>query len=336
MTLNPSPPPAARTVPIAWFAVALLVVAGVAVAATAGYYALRPTSTPGSIALTDDLGRNVTVPYDPSRVVVLSPSIVDTMYRLGLRSHIVGVDCYAPALGGISEDYSPDQVALWGLNSSMCVEIGPTFDFESLLNQTPQLVLASTIVSVESVEQITTTYHIPVVMLQPPTVNGVLVDVSMIGRIFGVESQANALNAQLSTELASAANAVGSLESFPTVLVTYDVDQNGYWTFGPDTFGQSLIELSGAANIAAAANGTFAYPELSGEQVLAADPAYLVYATGYGLTESTYANAPFWHDLTAVNDGNLTGIDSNWITEPDPTMILSGLPALIAAFHPST
>lgn len=339
MSLNPSTPeggPVGSAVPIAWFVVGILVAAGVGVIATAGYLALRPGGGsphgPSTLSLTDDLGRNVTVPTDPARVVVLAPSIMDEMFRLGLRSHVVGVDCYAPSFGGLSADYSPDQVSAWGLSSSMCVEVGPTFDAERLLNLTPQLVLASTIVSVTAVQQITTTFRIPVVMVQPATLGGVLVDDSVLGRIFGVGALAANLNNALTGELANASALPGKVVSYPKVLITYTTDSNGYWSFGPGTFGESLVELAGASSISA--NATLPYPELSGEQVLAANPARIVYGTGFGLELANYTSAPSWGQLSAVKAGNLSGIDSNWITEPDPTMILLGLPALIGIFHP--
>ncbi|MCI4322749.1 MAG: ABC transporter substrate-binding protein [Thermoplasmata archaeon] len=337
VTPPPSPPAPAspgRSVPLTWVVVGILVVAGAAIVGTAAILG-RSSSSPGAVTVTDDLGRTVSSPYDPARVVVLGPSIMDDMYRLGLRNRVVGVDCYTPIGGGLSADYSSDQVALWTLSGSMCVQIGPSFDFESLLNATPQLVLASTIVSQSSVESISTTYHIPVVMLQPPTLSGVLVDLTLLGTIFGVAPAAAALNAQLSTELANASAIQQTLYSFPTVLVTYDTDLNGYWTFGPGTFGESLIELAGGANVNGA-NSTFPYPELSGEQVLVANPQYIIVGTGFGLNVSSYSGAPFWTHLGAVQNGNVTGMDSNWMTEPDPTMILQGLPAMIAILHPTT
>jgi len=319
-------------VSLTWVIVLLLVVGGGAVAVSSVAFSPKSTTPQHSIQLTDDLGRSVTVPLDPARVAVLSPSIMDIVYRLGLRSHVVGVDCYAAADGGLSDDYSSDQVALWNLSSSMCVQVGPEFVPEMLVNLTPQLVLASTIVSVAAVEEITNQLGIPVVMLQPPTLSGVLYDDNLVAEIFGVQGTANALNAQLSTELFNATNVSGSAYVDPTVLVTYSVDSNGYWTFGPGTFGESLIELAGGASISA--NSTTPYPELSSAQVLLADPQLIIYGVGFGLNESTYAGGPDWSDLGAVQSGNVTGINSNWLTEPDPTMILQGIPALLGVLHP--
>jgi iron complex transport system substrate-binding protein len=324
-----------RTVSLTVAIVLALVIAGGAAAATATYLALRPTaSAPGSIHLTDDLGRSVTVPYDPARIAVLGPSIMDIAYRLGLRSHVVGVDCYAPLGGssGLAEDYSPDQIALWNLSPSMCVQVGPTFAPETLVALDPQLVLAATIVSIAAVEEITNELHIPVVMLQPPTLSGILVDDDLVGEIFGVGAAATALNAQLSAGLYNATNLTETVYDLPTVLVTYSVDANGYWTYGPGTFGLSLIEICGGTSISA--NATVPYPELSPAQVLVDDPDWIIYGTGFGLNESAYAGGPQWSDFAAVQDGNITGIDSNWLTEPDPTMILDGIPALQAVFYP--
>ncbi|MGI0070839.1 MAG: ABC transporter substrate-binding protein [Thermoplasmata archaeon] len=339
MSLNgnaPTPPTRPHNVSFAVFAVALLVVAGIAVAATAVVYTLKGPPSGGPISLTDDLGRSVTVPRDPSRVAVLSPSIMDSMYRLGLRSHVVGVDCYAASFGGLTADYSSDQISLWNLSQPMCIQIAPTLNVEALLNDSVQLVLASTIVSVADVEEIGVTYGIPVVMLQPPTLSGVEIDVSLIGEIFGVQSAATQLNNELAVRLASAAaiqaNLTNTGATFPTVLVTYDTDDNGYWTYGPGTFGESLIELASATSIAA--NSTEPYPELSGETVLVADPTYLVYGTGFGLNLTSYQSAPFWSQLSATHDGNAVGVDSNYLTESDPTMILEGIPALLHLFHP--
>jgi iron complex transport system substrate-binding protein len=339
MPLNSTPSVAAprpRSVSFTLFAVALLVVAGTAVAATAIVYAVQSAGPSGPLTVTDDLGRVVSVPYDPGRVIVLSPSIMDSMYRLGLRSHVVGVDCYAPSFGGITADYSADQIALWNLSQSLCVQIAPTLNVEAILNDSPDLVLASTIVSVADVEEISTTYHIPVVMLQPATLGGIEVDASLLGTIFGVSNEATAMNNELQVQLADA-TAVGtnlseSGASFPTVLVTYSTDQNGYWTFGPGTFGESLIELASATSISA--NATMPYPELPGETVYVSNPTFLVYGTGFGLNESSYSSAPYWSQLSATQDGKAVGIDSNYLTEPDPTMIFEGLPQLLTLFHP--
>ena len=347
MSLNPSPPASSlrRAVPVALLAVLLLVVAGAAVAVTAAYFELRPAPTPaGSIALTDDLGRSVAVPHDPARVVVIGASIVDSMVLLGLGEKIVGVDCGIPSAGGISQDYNSTQISQWGLASVACVESYPSFDVPDVLNASPDLVLSSTLVSVATLEQMSTTYGIPVVVLQPSSLGGILVDVALLGEIFGVASAAQSLEDQLQQVLGTVGSAVANLtsslsfSSLPTVLLTYDASPAsgpfpGYYTYGPGTFGESLLEFVGATSISA--NSTLPYPELSGPQVLYADPSIILYGTGFGLTlANTYEVAPDWSSLPAVSSGSAYSVDSNFLTEPDPTMILEGVPLLLHILHP--
>jgi len=337
-TPTPAPDLPRGTVPLTWVVVGVIVAAGVLVVGAAVYFEGRTSCPSGSDTVTDDLGRQVCVPANPQRAVVLGPSIMDSMFRLGLRDRVVGVDCYAADLGGLSSDYSSDQVALWNLSSSMCVQTGPTFDVEQLLALSPQVVLAATIVSVAAVEEISQTYHIPVVMLQPATLEGIIADEELLGEVFDVPSAAAALVTTLEATFGRAAEFQSGLlangTAFPTVLITYSTDSNGYWTFGPGTFGNSLISLASGMSISA--NASTFYPELSGEQVLAANPEYLVYGTGFGLNESSYSGAPFWSQLSATQDGRAVGMDSNYFTEPDPTMVLIGLPQLTAILHPDS
>ena len=341
---NPSPRPSRRTVPVALFAVGLLIVAGGGIAATAAYFELRPATSPsGSLSITDDLGRTVSVPPNPSRVVVLAPSIVDSMVRLGLDGRIVGVDCGTPVDGGLSQDYNASQIAAWNLSSNLCVETSPSVNIDEVLNATPQLVLASTIISVSDVEEMSVTFHIPVLLLQPSTLGGILVDVTLLGQIFDASPAATHLVSQLQTVLGAAEAVVTNVSNsgtpLPTLLLTYYADpagspNPGYWTYGPGTFGESLIEFVGAVSISA--NSSIPYFELTGPQVLNAQPWGILYGTGFGVTLSTYQQGPDWSSLTAVQDQRAWEIDSNLLTEPDPTMILAGLPILLGLLHPGS
>lgn len=319
-------------VPLAWLlAIALVASAALAIFAVA---TLTPSgSGSGPLTVVDDLGRTVHLQPDPARVVVLGPNIMDIMFRLGLSSHVVGVDCYnGTTLGALESDYTPSQIALWGLSASMCVEASP-FLATTLVNLTPDVVLASTIVSLAPLEQTTDLLGIPVIVLQPATLSGILLDDLVVGEIFSEGSAVASLNAALGSELYNATSATASAASLPTALVTYYVDASGYSTFGPSSFGQSLVEFAGAIGVGA--NASTPYPVISAAQVLAAQPQWIVYATGFGLGLSTYEAGPDWSSFTAVQHGNVTGIDSTLLTEPDPTMILVGLPALLADFHPT-
>ena len=61
------------------------------VAVLIGLYLLVCAPVLASRELNDELGRHVTLPDDPHRVVCLSPSLTETVYALGLGAVVVGV-----------------------------------------------------------------------------------------------------------------------------------------------------------------------------------------------------------------------------------------------------
>lgn len=335
------PAPAPRTAPPVALVVAVAVlVAGVSIGGTALYFESRPAAA-GHATVTDDLGRSVSVPAHPTRVVVLGPSVMDTMYRLGLRSDVVGVDCSNASLGGLEGDYSPAQVSLWTLTSSMCVLAYPQVSTADLLDLDPQVVLASTILSIPGLEQWSSTYGVPVVFYGPSTLGSVVYDVQMTVAIFGSTSTASHLIDQLQSTLGESASFLANLTANGTplrsVLMTFypipaGSPNPGYYTFGPGSFGQSLIELAGGVNIAG--NAPSASPELSGSQVLFDDPAVVIYGTGFGINLTQYEAGPDWSSIPAVQNSNVTGIDVTIMTEVGPSMVLS-LPMFVHTLYPT-
>ena len=346
MSLNSSPgvpsPAPRHAVPLSLVIAVAVVVAGVSVGGTAVYFELRPTSTAHSaVTVTDDLGRSVTLPANPARAVVLGPSVMDTMYRLGLRSHVVGIDCSNVSLGGLEGDYAPAQVTLWDLTPSMCVLAYPHVSSADMLDFSPQVVLAATIVEVSGLEEWSSTYGIPVVFYGPSTLGSVVYDVEMTATIFGAGASSAHLVTQLQTVLSQSSSFLTNLTNNGTalrsVLMTFypiaaGEPDAGYYTFGPGSFGQSLIELAGGVNIAG--NAPTSSPELSGSQVLFDNPSVVIYGTGFGINLTAYQAGPDWSSIPAVQNGNVTGIDVTVMTEVGPTMVLS-VPMFIQILYPN-
>lgn len=351
MSLNPGPStpeqPMRRVVPVTLLIIAIVISAGVAVAATAVYFELAPAKsavTGPSTTVVDDLGRTVVVPLNPTRIVVLAPSVMDIVYRLGLRDRVVGVGCDAGIPGGLLNEYSPNQSALWGITAALCISDYPTLSIDELLNASPQVVLASTITSAADVEEISVTYHIPVVLLAPTTVQGIVSDVQLVGSIFpSVSTTTNALVAELNLVLLNASNFDTNLSyngvPLPTVLLTYYYDSGGYYTYGPNSFGQSLIDTLGAVNVVG--TSPLVYLELNGSATLNDSPQVILYGTSWNdpwLVEnetpaqwaSPTTGAPYWTQL----NGSKVALDITLVSEADPTMILA-VPLLLHCVHPT-
>lgn len=340
-------PPASAGVPKALLVVALLVAAGAGSVASAVYFELRvagtpgPSPGPGSVTVADDLGRLVTAPLNASRVVVLAPSVMDIVYRLGLRDRVVGIGCTTSIVGGMANEYSPNQTALWDLSPSMCIPDDPSLDTESVAELQPQLVLASTITSEEDIGTLSSTYHLPVLILAPSGLPGVVGDVELVAELFpSVAPVAANLEATLQQTIYNASSFDSSLsvnnDSIPSVFVTYGFYGGTYYTYGPGTFGQSLVEYAGGSSISSGV--PLAYYGLNATVVLADQPAVIFFGTSTndpylvaGQTPDVWSSsAPYWSEL----NGTKIGIDVTLVTEADPTMVLA-LPTFLHDLHPS-
>ncbi len=344
---NPAGSPPKSVVPLTLLVAAIVVSAGIAVAATAIYIELVPSSTsPGgpTVTVVDDLGRTVVVPLDPTRLVVLATSVMDIVYRLGLLDRVVGVGCDAAIPGGLENEYSPNQSALWNISPGLCISDFPSLNVGELLNRSPQLVVATTITSAADVEEIAVTFHIPVVLLSPTSLQGIVGDVQLVGSLFpAVSTTTHQLVVALDQQLVSAANFDSNLSTngvpLPTVLVTYYFDSGGYYTYGPDSYGESLIDALGAVNVAGSA--PLIYYELNGSAVLNDSPQVILYGTSWNdpwivanETPTQWASpssgAPYWAQL----NGSKIALDVTLLSEADPTLILA-LPQLLHAVHPT-
>ncbi|MDE1821338.1 MAG: ABC transporter substrate-binding protein [Euryarchaeota archaeon] len=335
--------PRPRSVSTTLAVIVVILVAAATIGATAAYYTLRPVphpSGPGTVTVYDDLGRSVTAPVNAAHIVVLAPSVMDIVYRLGLRSHVVAVGCTVSFPGGILNEYSPNQTALWSLTNSSCITDFPGVNTEAVANATPGLVLATTLTSQGDVSTLANTYHLPVVILTPSTLAGVIDDVRIVAELFpSAQSTASTLESELSrtiTQVSSeAANLTAAGVATPSVLLTYYFDPGGYYTYGPGSFGDSTLSLVGGTNVADAV--LLQYGEMNATAVLNDQPNVVLYGTSWndaylvaGETPSVWSSAPYWSQLT----GSHVAVDVTLVSEPDPSMVLA-LPWIQHALYPS-
>lgn len=103
------------------------------------------------------------------------------------------------------------------------------------------------------------------------------------------------------------------------------------YTAGSGTFISLLIDRAGGYNIAADIEG---YPQLSLEQVVAADPMFIVLGdSAFGVTAEAVAARPGWENLSAVKSGQVLPFDDNLLSRPGPRLV-DGLEALAKLLRP--
>ncbi len=165
-------------------------------------------------------------------------------------------------------------------------------------------------------------------------------DVNLVAELFpSIRPAATALDVSLQGILANA-TAFDSLladngSAIPSVLLTYYFDGGGYYTYGPGTFGQSLVDLAAGSSISAGV--PLEYAEINATVVLADQPTVVIYGTSWNdpylvsnETPGTWPGAPYWGQLNASK----IPIDVTLLTEADPSMLLE-LPWFLHWLHPT-
>ncbi|MFZ5928583.1 MAG: ABC transporter substrate-binding protein [Acidobacteriota bacterium] len=192
----------------------------------------------------------------PQRIVSTAPSLTEILFALGLGPRVVGVTefCRYPA------------------EAARKPKIGTFLEpnFERILAQRPDLVLVvrNPVRLAERLSQL----GLHAVEIPQDTVGEILASIRQIGRLAGVEARANELAASIQRDLDAVRRRA---EGLPRRKVLFLVGRSpgtlqGMVGVGPGTFIDELIRLAGGENVLA--GSPMAYPRVSVEQILAADP----------------------------------------------------------------
>jgi ABC-type Fe3+-hydroxamate transport system substrate-binding protein len=280
-----------------------------------GCYLLVCASALASRQLNDELGRHVTLPDEPHRVVCLSPSLAETVYALGLGDLVVGVSEFT--------DYPPEaqkKPRVGGLDDA---------SVEKIVSLHPDLVLAMGTLNREETVNELEHVGIPVYVVDPQGLPGIMASVQHVGEALNRSSDAAKLLQRLEQERASVAARVKGLPR-PKVLVVIWYDP--VITAGNKSFINDLISAAGGVSITA--DMAQAWPQISLEEVLRRSPdcLLLVRDAHGGITQEQLAAHAGWDQLPALRDNHVLYVDERFI-HPSP-VAFDALPQLAKEIHP--
>ncbi|HTW10848.1 MAG TPA: ABC transporter substrate-binding protein [Acidimicrobiales bacterium] len=288
-----------RQVPTALAAVAALLgvwLTALAALGTVGAMA-APTAAPMAVA-----GGPAHSAY-PTRILSLSPSATQMLYSIGAGHDVVGVDKYSTW-----PPYAP-RTKFTGYETSA----------EDYLYLHPDLVVFA---FQSNVVQQLKLLGVPSLVLPPATgLPGVYAQITELGALTGHRSGARHVNALLAAEVASdvrTADGGGRGESYYVEL-----DPAYYYSATSKTFIGAEFSLFGMRDIADAASHGSAYPALSPEYVLKADPDYVFLADTVCCRQSpaTFARRPGFSALRAVKLHHVIGVNDSVASQWGPHTI---------------
>jgi len=272
------------------------------------------TTPPGPRLVTDDLGRTVNIEKVPQRIVSLTPSITEILFALDLGDKVVGVTDAC--------DYPQEALAKPKVGAYFATSL------ETIINQNPDIVLSD---GHDSVYEQLESLGVTVVVIQPQSIDGLLLDIELVGQITDNEEEAEELVAEMKRRIDAIAAETTGVEK-PTVFYVVDAsDPAKPWTAGAGSFIDALISLAGGDNIAATEDQ---YTQFSLEALVSADPGMIIGPTSHGTSFlPDFASLSGWKEMSAVKEGKVYLIEADLISRSGPR-IVEGLEEMARIIHP--
>lgn len=268
---------------------------------------------------TDPSGAEVNIPDEIGSVVVLAPSIAETLVALGYGDLIVGYDAQSVGLAGLPADV-------------------PTFDMmqpdmEQLAALKPDVLFVSNMTLYDQTNPYQQLIDLGVCVLCVPTADSIAAiqeDIAFIAAAMGKTAEGDALIVEMQAELDRIAAIGATVTEKKSVYFEIGAAPNLY-SFGTGVFLNEMIELIGAENILADQQGWLA---VEAETVVAADPDVI-------LTNVNYIDEPVaeilgrggWEGMRAVQDQQVFYID-NMASSLSNHNIVKALDQMAKAVYP--
>jgi iron complex transport system substrate-binding protein len=267
-------------------------------------------------SVVDQMGRTITVPEDPKRVVSLAPNITEILFAVGAGEKVVGVSGFS--------DYPKAARSL----PKVGTYIKP--NLERIVELSPDLVIATADGEKEKEMQKLQVLGIPVYVINPTDIPGIITTVREIGVLVSEEEGAEKLARGMETRIDDVRARVGGLKRVK-VLLTLSMEP--IITMSSGTFQDDLINIAGGVNIASGER--VRYPRFSMEEIIVRAPEVIVITTMSpgGADGGAVKVWSRFKAIPAVAMGRIYTIDSDIVDRPSPR-IVDGLCELARLLHP--
>lgn len=254
------------------------------------------TSFPATV--TDFQDRSVAIAKRPERIVSIGPSNTEFLFALGAGDRVVGDD-----------DFSDQPAAAKAKPHVGGVKV----NLEQVVALRPDLVVTVKF-SDGTLEALTRT-GASVLVVDPQGLGDVARTATLLGKAVGADG------AKLAAEIQRRVDAVkAKTANVAKPKVFHEIDASDpakLYSVGPGSFIDDLITVAGGVNVLSASKT--AYPTVSGEEVIRADPEVIVLAdAAYGATVASVAARPGWSAISAVKSKKVFAVTEDLFSRPGP------------------
>jgi len=266
--------------------------------------------------VTDETGATLEIPDFAQRILPLSPSLVETLFALGLDERIVGVTefaTYPPATAGKPK-------------------VGTFFNpsLEKILALGPDLVIVGSERQDAKTSAALKKFKIPVYRVKPVDLETIYVSIRNLGAITGTKKRARKIIAEMKTKVAAIENRVAGLKP---ARVFYQVGVDPIVTANRKTFAADLISRAGG--ILVTADNPIRYPVYAIEKIIVDAPEVIIISSMSPDTDYERFRLSWrrWATIPAVRNQRIYVVDSDTVDRPSPR-IVDGLARIAGFIHP--
>ena len=281
----------------------------------------QPPSTVPSLPTMDPSGAPISIPEHIGSIVVLAPSIAETVAALGLGDKIVGYDLNSVGLAGLPENV-------------------PTFDtvnpdVEQLVALSPDVLFVSSLSLYDQEAPYQPLINAGVCVICVPTsesIDGVKSDIAFLAAALSVPEAGQALLDGLNAELDALAAIAALIPQKERKSVYFEISAAPWmYSTGGGTYLDEMITLIGGTNVL---SGEDDWISVEGETVVAANPDVI-------FTNVNYLDDPVaeilgrdgWAGVTAVVNRDVYYIDNMASALPNQN-IVTALRQMAEALYP--
>jgi iron complex transport system substrate-binding protein len=277
--------------------------------------ALWVSPAPGA-TFKDALGREISVPIPPKRLIALAPNLTEILYALGLGDRVVGVTNHC--------NYPPE--------ASLKPKVGSYIHLnaEQIISLSPDLVIGTMDGNERYVLDLLEQARLKVFFVNPRDVRQTIETISTIGRVCGVQEEAR----RISDTLALRVNRViEATKDTKRPLVFLQINILPIMSVNRNTVHHDLLRLAGGDNMTA--DEPVTYPRISLEEVIRRKPEVILVSSmeREGRFEKARQDWLHWASIPAVQQGRVHLVESDLIDRPSPR-IVDGLEIMAKILHP--
>ena len=293
--------------------VVLLVIASFVAGYAIQYNTQKHNISGNFVTVVDDDNNVVSVKQPVNRIVSLAPSCTQIAFALGLGNKIVGDTIY---------DNFPNA-------TKNITKIGgvTNISIDKIVNLTPNLVLAYPLNYAQSLQQLKS-LGIPVLILDPKNLQGIIHDLYLVGYVTGTYSNASIIAGKINSWLYSLYNVTSTIQNKEKLFYLGWYPQ--LWTAGEETFINEMIVLAGGINIASTGYSWFI---MSKEYLIMENPQWIILSQDQKYLIPQIENDSSLANITAINDRNFIILNDYLIQEPGPQIFI-GIEMIFQTIYP--